>query len=30
MDDKIIVLRGAIRSDLDTIERIYKELELLS
>ncbi|MCL6509580.1 MAG: hypothetical protein K6U78_02725 [Anaerolineae bacterium] len=27
MDDKIIVLRGAIRSDLDTIERIYKELE---
>jgi hypothetical protein len=27
MDDKIIVLRGAIRSDLDAIMRIYDELD---
>jgi hypothetical protein len=27
MDDKIVVLRGAIRSDLDAIARIYIELD---
>lgn len=27
MDDKIVVLRGAIRSDLDAIARIYDELD---